>query len=127
MKNSKSGFTFIELMFVMLLLALLAIISYPYVINSYNKSDKKTFLIEAKNIYTKSEAKFASELLKGNKLYTITESDPKSSLNYGEGVIKYCVNLASDGKVTSIKVAKANYYAEGNVNFLDEIKLETVK
>ena len=55
MKCVKNGFTFIELMFVMVLLALMVIIAYPYILNSYLKAQKDTFLIEAKDIYKKSE------------------------------------------------------------------------
>lgn len=126
MKCEKNGFTFIELMFVMVLLALMVIIAYPYVLNSYMKAQKNTFLIEAKNIYGKSETKYASELVNGKKLSVITDSS-EFSLDYGEGVIKYCVNLSNDGKVTGIKVAKGDYYLEGDNSFLKTATFETIK
>ena len=126
MKCEKNGFTFIELMFVMVLLALMVIIAYPYVLNSYLKAQKDTFLIEAKDIYSKAETKYASELVNGKKLSLITVSN-ESSLDYGEGVIKYCVRLSNIGKVTGIKVAKGDYYLEGDNNFLNTAKFETIK
>lgn len=127
MKSSKSGFTFIELMFVMVLLALLVIIAYPYVLNAYLKAQKDTFLIEAKDIFNKSETKYASELVKGKKISTITDSDEAASLNYGEGTIKYCVKLSNEGKVKSIKVAKSDYYLYGDSSFLTAATFETIK
>ena len=126
MKCEKNGFTFIELMFVMVLLALMVIIAYPYILNSYLKAQKDTFLIEAKDIYKKAETKYASELVKGKKISVITDSS-ENSLDYGEGVIKYCVNLSNDGKVTGIKVAKGDYYLEGDNNFLTTAVFETIK
>lgn len=127
MKYEKNGFTFLELMFVMVLLALLVIMAYPYIFNSYLKAQKDTFLIEAKDIYGKSEAKYASELVKGKKLSTITDSDERSTLNYGEGKIKYCVRLSNEGNVLSIKVSKGDYYLEGDTSFLNTAVFETIK
>ena len=60
------------------------------------------------------------------KLSVITDSG-ENSLDYGEGVIKYCVNLSNDGKVTGIKVAKGDYYLEGDNNFLNTAAFETIK
>ena len=55
--RSKKGFTFIELLFVMVLLALMVIIAYPYVLNAYLKAQKDTFLTESKAVYRKSVEK----------------------------------------------------------------------
>lgn len=127
MKYEKNGFTFLELLFVVLLLALLVIIAYPSILNAYLKAQKDTFLIEAKDIYGKSETKYASALVNGKKLSIITDTDETSSLDYGEGKIKYCVRLSNEGKVLSIKVSKGDYYLEGDTNFLNTATFETIK
>ena len=112
MKCEKNGFTFIELLFVALLLALLVIIAYPSILNAYLKAQKDTFLIEAKDIYGKSETKYASSLVNGKKLSTITDTDEISSLDYGEGKIKYCVKL-SIGKKNSHTSCTGGGYMTG--------------
>ncbi len=127
MKSSKNGFTFIELMFVMVLLALLVILAYPYILNAYLKAQKDVFIIESKEIYNKAEEKYASALVKGKRLSTITDAKEEASLNYGEGKIKYCVHLTPEGYVRDIKVVKDNFYLEGKTDFLSTAKFETVK
>lgn len=124
--RGKKGFTFIELLFVMVLLALMVIIAYPYVLNSYIKAQKDTFLTESKAIYRKSVEKYASQLVNNQRLSTIANGDENSDLGYGEE-IEYCVHMTSDGYVKDIKVTNGKFYVEGVQDFLDKGTLETIK
>lgn len=127
MRNDKKGFTLIELMFVMVLLAIMVIIAYPYVLNSYKKAQKDTFLTEAKSVYRRSKEKYSTDAYNGNKSYkTITDSDA-SSLNLSNSEIKYCVHLTDKGNVIDIRVTNGKYYVEGLEDFLSTGTLETVK
>ena len=54
MKNN-NGFTLVELLAVISILAILVIIALPNVINMYTKAQKEAFLTEAKKVYSESE------------------------------------------------------------------------
>ena len=124
--GSKKGFTFIELMFVMVLLALMVIIAYPYILNAYLKAQNDTFLTESKAVYRKSVEKYASQLVNNKRLSTISNGDEIADLGYGEG-LQYCVHMTGDGYVKDIKVTNGTYYIEGVEDFLDKGTLETIK
>lgn len=124
--RSKKGFTFIELLFVMVLLALMVIITYPYVLNAYLKAQKDTFLTESKAVYRKSVEKYASQLVNNKKLSTISNEIKESDLGYGE-TLQYCVHMTNDGYVKDIKVTNGTYYIEGLNDFIDKGTLETIK
>lgn len=124
--NKKNGFAIIELMFVLIILAFIFVFISPYVINTYLNAQKDTFVVEAKNIYSKASEKYAAELVFGKKYLTITDTD-ESSLKYGEGKIKYCVHMTPDGYVQDIKVVKGKYYLEGGSDFTKIAKVENIK
>ncbi len=124
--GSKKGFTFIELLFVMVLLALMVIIAYPYVLNAYLKAQKDTFLTESKAVYRKSVEKYASQLVNNKKLSTISNDIAEADLGYGE-TLQYCVHMTNDGYVKDIKVTNGTYYIEGVNDFIDKGTLETIK
>lgn len=124
--KSKKGFTFIELLFVMVLLALMVIIAYPYILNAYLKAQKDTFLTESKAVYRKSVEKYASQLVNNKKLSTISNDIAESDLGYGDA-LQYCVHMTNDGYVKDIKVTNGTYYIEGLNDFVDKGTLETIK
>ena len=124
--RSKKGFTFIELLFVMVLLALMAIIAYPYILNAYLKAQKDTFLTESKAVYRKSVEKYASQLVNNKRLSIISNDIAEADLGYGD-TLDYCVHMTSDGYVKEIKVTNGTYYIEGVNDFLDKGTLETIK
>jgi prepilin-type N-terminal cleavage/methylation domain-containing protein len=124
--KSKKGFTLIELMFVMVLLALMVIIAYPYILNAYLKAQKDTFLTESKAVYRKSVEKYASQLVNNKRLSTISNDIAEADLGYGDA-LQYCVHMTSDGFVKDIKVTNGKYYIEGLNDFLDKGTLETIK
>lgn len=124
--RSRKGFTFIELLFVMVLLALMVIIAYPYVLNAYMKAQKDTFLTESKAVYRKSVEKYASQLVNNKKLSIISNDIEESDLGYGDS-LDYCVHMTNDGYVKDIKVTNGKYYIEGLNDFIDKGTLETIK
>lgn len=123
---NKKGVTLMELLFVMTLLAVVAIVTYPYVLDAYKQSQKDTFLTEAKNLHRRASDKYGSELVKNNRLSRITDSD-NSRVDVNNDNLKYCINLTYDGDITDIKVTNGIYYVEGKEDFLDITTVENLK
>lgn len=123
---NKKGVTLMELLFVMTLLAVVAIVTYPYVLDSYRQSQKETFLTEARNVYRRATEKYGAELVKNNRLSVITDSD-MSKLDMNGDKLKYCVHLTYDGDITDIKVSNGEYYIDGKNDFLNVSTVESLK
>ena len=64
--KNKKGFTLVELLVVMILLAILALLAYPKILNAYRQSQKNLFLTESKNIYGLCTDEYAASLMKPN-------------------------------------------------------------
>lgn len=120
--RSKKGFTLLELLFVMVLLAIMALIVYPKIVNKVNETKKSSFLTEAKTVIRESGNKYSTEMMKNNKIDFIGfDSNIKLDLTNTE--IKYCVNVVDKGSVSYAKISNGTYYIEGSG---DEIKSKTL-
>ena len=81
---NKKGFTLVELLAVIALLALLTGIAVPNVISTINNNKKNTFLMDAKRMVSKAEYLFSSSktdreivLAGGNKIYAFASLNEK--------------------------------------------------
>ena len=111
MKNKK-GFTLVELLAVIAILAILVILALPNILNMFNDAKKEIFLTETKTIYKEVSKKYISESMKGNKLsFVSSKSNQKLDISTKEG-LEYCINLSSNGKITSLVAKDENYYIE---------------
>ena len=116
--KNKKGFTLVELLVVMILLAILALLAYPKILNAYRQSQKNLFLTESKNIYGLCTDEYAASLMKPNgKKKTNINFDDDTALKTVDDSFKYCVKLDDTGHVTDIKVATDTYYIEGATDF----------
>ena len=111
MKN-KEGFTLVELLAVIAILAILVIIALPNVIRLYNDAKKNIFLTEAKAIYKDVSKKYISESMKGNKLSFVSSNNNQKLDISNKSGLEYCINLATNGNITSMVTLDENYYIE---------------
>ena len=114
---SKKGFSLVELLCVIAILAILVLIAMPSVMDMYNQAKMHSFLNEAKVLYKEAVVIYVAEKKKGNKLSEFNSNDPYDSY-LTESNLKYCVELDTKGRVTSLKVSNGSYYVEGDGNFL---------
>ncbi len=66
MKNSKKGFTLVELLAVIVVLAIIMIIAVPSVMDSMNNARKGAFRVYAQKVLTTAETKHQATVLNGN-------------------------------------------------------------
>ncbi len=111
----KKGFTLIELLAVIAILAILVIIAIPNIIELYNKSKKKIFVTEVKNVYKKVEETYVSTKLKEEHIFRINSED-NTKLDMNGNKLKYCIILNDEGKILFMNVSDGNYIIEINKN-----------
>lgn len=113
----KEGFSLVELLAVIAIMAIFVLIAMPNVMEMYNQAKKQSFLNEAKVLFKEAVVVYVAEKKKGNKLSEFNSNDPYDSY-LTESNLKYCVELDSKGRVTSLKVSNGSYYIEGDGKFL---------
>lgn len=113
----KEGFSLVELLAVIAIMAILVLIAMPNVMEMYNQAKKQSFLNEAKVLFKEAVVVYVAEKKKGNKLSEFNSNDPYDSY-LTESNLKYCVELDTKGRVTLLKVSNGSYYIEGDGNFL---------
>ena len=122
MKNK--GFTLVELLTVIAILALLVIIALPNVLKMFNQAKKDTFLTEAKNIYKEISKKYISETMKGNKINII--SNTNNQLDLESNNLKYNIKLKGDGSIKKFQVSNGTYCLSGKFNNLSELTTDKI-
>lgn len=121
MKNRK-GFTLVELLAVIVIMAILLMVAIPSVNRILQDVRKRTFLNEAKTIYNEAINKYISESSQGFEIKTISSEDDSAIEMLGEK-LKYCVILDDKGKVSKLAVGNDRYYI-----MLDQVKdIESIK
>lgn len=120
----KSGFTLVELLAVIAILAILVIIALPNVLGMFNNAKKDIFLTEVKNVYKEVANKYIMELMKGNRISSITNS--KNKLDIESNDIKYNIKLNDDGSIKTFQVGNDSYCISGNYKDLSEITVDKV-
>ena len=122
MKNK--GFTLVELLAVITILALLVIIALPNVLKMFNQAKKDTFLTESKNIYKEISKKYISETMKGNKINII--SNTNNQLDLESNNLKYNIKLKGDGSIKKFQVSNGTYCLSGKFNNLSELTTDKI-
>ena len=121
MKNKK-GFTLVELLAVIVIMAILLMVAIPAVSRILEDVRKRTFVNEAKTIYNEAINKYISESAHGFEIKKISSEDDSAIEMNGEK-LKYCVILDDKGKVSKLAVGNDRYYI-----MLDQVKdIESIK
>ena len=122
MKNK--GFTLVELLAVIAILAIFVIIALPNVLKMFNQAKKDTFLTEAKTIYKEISKKYISETMRGNKISIISNDNNKLELESND--LKYKVKLKNDGSIKKFEVSNGNYCISGKFNNLSDLTTDKI-
>ncbi|NLL44324.1 MAG: type II secretion system protein, partial [Mollicutes bacterium] len=99
MKQSK-GFSLIELLAVIVILAIVAVITTPLVLNTINDVKKRSFTSTAYGIIKAAEMEYTNQMIKGNNNETIfTYENGKEEANRTETSLKYKGERPKNGTV----------------------------
>ena len=123
---NKRGFTLVELLSVVAIIALLVVIALPNVMDTFNKSKQESFTTEVKQLYKVAEQTWMSENLFGSKerVYARCEGCTEEELDMsGRKSLDYLIKVNKAGKVVELYVTDGTYQIEMTGN----IKIETIK
>ena len=109
---NKKGFTLVELLCVIAILAILVVIALPNILSMFNSAKKNAFEAEAKNVYTTAEQQWISDtfISSGTKVYSHCESgcNDKLSVNARDN-LEYYIEFSSKGDVVKYYISDGNY------------------
>ena len=121
MKNQK-GFTLVELLAVISILAILVLISMPAIMDMYRNAKKDSFLNEVRNLLSGAESAFLSEAIKNNKIEVVASKNElvdlanqngqqklSGKIDYTGKEIDYYIELDNHGKPQRYVFSDGNY------------------
>ena len=129
MKKNNKGFTLVELLAIIVILAAIALITIPVVINIINDSHKNTFRSSVEGIYRAIQADYTEYGYTDNQSYTITsnkitnttdterdDSDVVFSgkLDKGNGTATVTYNKSEGALKISLKVQNNTFCADNS-------------
>lgn len=105
-KLNKKGFTLVELLAVIVVLAIIMVLTLPTVMNSLSSARQSSFLLYASRMLDTAADKYQSDvLLNGGKpCYTISELNGENTSNYKGKVL-----ISNDGTTYTIQMYDAYY------------------
>ena len=109
----KKGFTLVELLAVIAILAILVIRALPNVLKMFNSAKKDLFLTEAKNVFKESAKKYISDNMHSSKegnTYCKSKTDSKNPLDMDSNDTYYYIEKDSMGKTTKIVIWNEDGY-----------------
>lgn len=128
MYMNKKGFTLIEVLAVIAILAALVTLVIPKVIEYYTKSKKEAFIIEVGNLYSETKKEMDASAIRGQK-YNGANSIKGPKLDLLTSSLEYCIEV-KDGQITSVKAYNKEYYIETNATyntFKEEVTIDKIK
>ena len=105
-KLNKKGFTLVELLAVIVVLAIIMVLTLPTVMNSLSSARQSSFLLYASRMLDTAADKYQSDVLLngGKKCYTISDLNAENTSNYKGKVL-----VSNDGTTYTIQMYDANY------------------
>ncbi len=111
--TTKNGFTLVEIIVVIALLAVIIVIAVPNIIEFYNNAKLNSFLDEAKTIYKNIETSynndFMEETIKVTRYCDSSESYIRKLRLKKPDDISYDIELADNGNVIKFYVMNNSY------------------
>ena len=100
MKNTRKGFTLVELLAVIVILAIIMIIAIPAVLSTMQTAKQKTFVEYVTKVYTAAQNKYMEQKATGATLPAV--SDPTNQIKKGsQAYVCYDYNITNDLGLTS--------------------------
>ena len=126
--NDKKGFTLVELLAVIALLAFLAVLVMPNAFSSVREAKKNAFITEAKTVFQEATNKYTQERTEGNRINLVSNEDAGGTelkLN-SEKDLKYTLRLDKKGNVTSYKIYNDEFCVAGTSSEVDDVSYENL-
>ena len=113
-KMNKKGFTLVELLAVIAMLAILILLVTPNILKMFNEGKESVFVQQAQRVMEASNTKFMSVSLKKPGAYIFTNlkdatGDNVENLNLTNDSVTYCVKMNNEGNVTYLHVSSDTY------------------
>ncbi len=131
-KNSKKGFTLVELIAVIAILSILLVLALPQVLELFNDSRESAFITQVQSIYRAAEEQYVSDQLLPSASSTSVSycksssgSGTSSTLNISNDDVYYDIEFNSEGQITKIIVTDGKYSYTNNSS--SAIKIGDIK
>ena len=126
MKNNK-GFTLVELLAVIAIMAILLIIALPNVLKMFNESKKKVFLTESKSVFKEAINQTIKDRNFSDVIYCKSMNDEVNPLNMSGRDIYYYIKTNVNDKTGTIIVWDNERYVKYKGDKLDPSVLDNAE
>lgn len=111
MKLNKKGFTLVELLAVIAILAILMLLVTPNILSMFTEGRKDAFVTQVQSVWRAAEQQYMTKAFGGTATSTFTNLDNSTDndISFGATDIKYYVSFDTNGNVAKIGVSDGNY------------------